>query len=365
MKKFWYFLILSAWLFCSCRKKDLPETVPATHSDFYFNGNVAGTAVSLRAGMDNYYMYSSHKRDDKDIYNFIADLRPAGCTSCGNALQITIHDFRRSLVNEATRIDSSLLPETYPILGVPFYAVQFRSQFNQQAASYLWNFGDNSTSRQANPLHIYKTAGNYSVSLTINSTGSCQQYISNIEKISYPAANAKISVVTSSVNSMSFHPSIADSLSYNYRWSFGDGFSSSSPDPSHTYAIPGTYPVLLRVINAQQDTLYARYNVATQTIPMPCLTNYSIESVAQVVNPLPLSTIIINWTDENGDVYTSNNVLQPATSYFKIISVENYDPNERGEKTKRIKVRFTCHVFNGTRVKVIDNGDALLAVSYK
>ena len=96
---------------------------------------------------------------------------------------ILINDFKYSAFNQPAKIDSSLMPKSYPIAGAPSYAVQFRSQFNQTADSYLWTFGDNTTSKEANPLHIYYSSGNYSVSLKINSSGGCQQNITNIDEV--------------------------------------------------------------------------------------------------------------------------------------------------------------------------------------
>jgi PKD repeat protein len=365
MRNFWYILIITAFFFTSCKKKDFAETIPAQTSDFYFNGTVNGSSVSLRAGINNYYMYSSYSQDASGLYSFTADLKPTNCEVCKNRLQITINDFKYTSLNEETKLDSSILPTEYPILGTPYYAVKFKSLFNQSADSYLWNFGDNKTSTEANPVHIFSTIGNYSISLRINSTDYCQQYISNIEKIRYPLTNTKIKSVYTSANELSFSADLPASSIYNYHWTFGDGSSSTNSNPSHTYKIPGTYPVMLRAINSEQDTIYARYNMATQTNPMPCLTNYSIESVTQIINPLPFSNVLINWTDENGDMFTSNNILQSTKSNFKIISVEGYDLNEKGEKTKKIKVGFSCEVYNGARVKTIDNAEATLCVSYK
>lgn len=364
MKKIGYLVTLTSLFFFSCKKKDFPDTITPVVSDFYFNGTIADSAVSLKSGIDNYYMYSSRKRGSDMLNRFIADFRQAACTDCRNSLQITINDFRYTSGSEVTKIDSALTPKSYPILGTPYYAVQFKALFNQQASSYVWNFGDNSSSREANPLHIYNSIGNYSVSLMINSTGGCQQYISNIEKIRYPFIHSKISAISNSANAMSFNALISGSSSYNYQWSFGDGTTSTLANPSHNYTIAGTYPVSLRVINDQKDTVYTRYNVATQTNPMPCLTNYSIESVTQVVNPKPFSAVVIKWTDVNGDVYTSENVLQPTESYFKILSVDEYDLNEKGEKTKRIRVNFSCKVYHGANVKQIDNAEAMISVSY-
>lgn len=365
MKKNWHILFLATVFFFSCRKKDFPDTVPSSKSDFYFSGAIDGSAISLKAGYGKYYMYSSYTQDTSLIYRFVGELKQVGCSNCGNTLKVTINDYKYSSINQGAKIDSSLSLKPYSYLGVPFYAVQFKSLFNKTAASYLWNFGDKSSSAQANPLHIYRTIGNYSVSLKINAVNGCQQYISNIEKIRYPITNCKISATSNSANMMSFSALIFGTSSYTYHWNFGDGFSSSVPNPSHTYLISGTYPVVLRLIDANQDTLFARYNVATQTTPMPCISNYSIESVTQVVNPLPFSNVSVSWTDENGDIYTSNNPLQPTTSSFKILSVEDYDLNERGEKTKKIKISFTCKVYNGARMKTIDNAEAVICVSYK
>jgi len=248
---------------------------------------------------------------------------------------------------------------------VPQYAVKFASIFNQTASSYLWNFGDNQTSTLANPTHTYSSAGNYSISLRINSTNGCQQYISNFEKINSISKKCKISVISDSSKTLQFASSVQGVAPFNYLWQFGDGSTSSLGNPGHTYFYAGTYPVLLRVIDANSDTIFAKYNAATLTNPMPCLTNYSITSITQILNSLALSKITINWTDETGVLYTSNNPLQPSSSFFKIISVEDYETNEKNEKTKKIKVQFKCNVYNGTAVKTIDNAETIIAVSYR
>jgi PKD repeat protein len=39
--------------------------------------------------------------------------------------------------------------------------------------SYLWNFGDGTTSNLANPTHLYTTAGNYPINLTVTTESGC------------------------------------------------------------------------------------------------------------------------------------------------------------------------------------------------
>lgn len=357
-------LFLLAVLVFSCKKKDLPPTVLDTDSDFYVNGTVDGSAISLNSGKDNYYMFSSYIQDANGVYNFIADLKQRDCNNCPNSLQIKINDFRISQPGEPARTDSSFSLKKYPLTPGYRYGVQFVSIYNKADYKCFWDFGDGSKSGDANPLHYYNTQGNYNVSLKIIGT-TCEQYVKNSEKIRYPATNCHILAVRDTGRSVSCSAQAPGFVPQTYFWDFGDGFTSSSPNPSHTYSIAGTRPISLRMIDANNDTIYARYNNATITNPMPCLTNYSISSVTPVENTLALSNITVTWTDATGTVYTSNNVLQPSASYFEIISVENYDNNEKGETTKKIKVRFKCNVYNGSAFKTLDNIDAVIAVSYQ
>jgi hypothetical protein len=50
-------------------------------------------------------------------------------------------------------------------------ATSMNSLFN---LSYFWDFGDGSTSIEENPLHVYSSAGDYSVALTVASDNGCQ-----------------------------------------------------------------------------------------------------------------------------------------------------------------------------------------------
>lgn len=362
--KFYLFTLIVLGLF-SCKKKDYPASEVTEESPFYVNANINSIPVHLKVGSNNYYMFSSNKQDSANVYSFIGELKPSNCNNCNNSIQIKINDFKVSSTNASVQIDSSLHVGLYTYDGLPQYAVKFASIFNQTASSYLWNFGDTQISTLANPTHTFNSAGNYSISLKINSTNGCQQYISNFEKINNFSKNCKISVTGDSLKTIKFASSVQGVAPFNYLWQFGDGSTSNLTNPTHTYFYDGTYPITLRVIDASNDTTFAKYNAATPTNPMPCLTNYSITSITQILNSLALSKITIHWTDENGILYSSNSPLQPNSSFFKIISIENYDNNEKNEKTKKIKVAFKCNVYNGTAMKTIDNAEAVIAVSYK
>ncbi len=51
--------------------------------------------------------------------------------------------------------------------GVGSLTVQFNDTSINSPVSWLWDFGDGTTSTLQNPLHTYATIGNYTVTLTV------------------------------------------------------------------------------------------------------------------------------------------------------------------------------------------------------
>jgi PKD repeat protein len=51
--------------------------------------------------------------------------------------------------------------------------------------------------------------------------------------------------------------------SYEFLWSFGDGSTSTNPNPSHTYAVAGTFDAFVRVTSGGQAATCSREIVVT------------------------------------------------------------------------------------------------------
>lgn len=366
-----YFVLFFLALFYSCNKKKYPETIiEDARSVFNFIGTIDGKPVSIKAGIDDYYMYSSYTHDSNGVYNFIGELKPTECVNCVNTLKIQINDFKISLPNESTNVDSSLVVKSYNILsGINSYQVAFQSLFNKQAQNYYWDFGDGITSTEANPVHVFEKAGQYNVSLKIKSVNDCESFIANTQNIdvSNNTFKTSIGVANLSGNSVSFTQNTSGGKTpYKYLWRFGDGDTASSASPIHSYLISGSYPVSLKTTDANGATTTANYNVVTQNDVSSCASNYNIQYIKKIANPnVSLSKIIVTWTDANGVVYTSNKETQPNASYFDLTEVENYDVNENHQSTKKLKVKFKCMVYNGNKSILIDNAEAVIAVAYK
>jgi PKD repeat protein len=368
MKLFKYIVLVSlTGIAFSCKKKTYPESVTENQPPFYFTATINNTPVSLSAGVDGYYMYSSYVQSSSGVYGFIADLRKSNCSNCPNSLSIKINDSKVSAFGAPSQIDSALALTNYPLLTGSSYSVQFQSSYNKPAASYYWNFGDGNISMSPNPLHVYQKPGKYNVSFTVNGTNGCVSSMSYVQKVGFPSTSCITSATATPTggNTIFFSSTTQGTMPFGHLWSFGDGSTSTSANPTHNYALPGSYPVTLRVIDANSDTSYTKLNVVTQTDNSSCAANFNISSVTPVQNSLDLSNITITWRDADGVLYSSVNYQQPSSSYFQILSSENFENNENNEPTKKVRIKFKCNVYNGNVVKVIDNAEATICVSYK
>ena len=78
--------------------------------------------------------------------------------------------------------------------------VQFTDTSSNYPTSWLWDFGDGTTSTEQNPNHIYTTPGNYTVTLTaINAAGN-STYTMNITALDVTAPTVSASPVGGSFN---------------------------------------------------------------------------------------------------------------------------------------------------------------------
>ncbi len=164
--------------------------------------------------------------------------------------------------------------------------------------SWEWDFGDGTTSNEDNPVHEYAGLGEYEVSLTITAD-TCSSTISSIVIVSdelgcgCPEYYDPVCVLTDAGNVLTFdNPCFAECEGYgpdtwvpcdiesgcyasfymninddpnnltvefvdqsvsnqgdivSWEWSFGDGETSTTPHPSHTYAEAGIYEVVLTI----------------------------------------------------------------------------------------------------------------------
>jgi PKD repeat protein len=118
-------------------------------------------------------------------------------------------------------------------------------------ASRTWAFGDGDTSMSTNPSHTYASAGTYSVTLNVTDDAGDADSVSKNVTVSAPGNQDPIADFTFSCADLSCtftdQSNDPDGSIASRSWAFGDGDSSTSANPTHTYASAGTYSVRLIV----------------------------------------------------------------------------------------------------------------------
>jgi uncharacterized repeat protein (TIGR01451 family) len=119
-----------------------------------------------------------------------------------------------------------------------------------QSFTYLWEFGDGTTSILENPAYTYSTDGIYTVNLTVND-GMQNSYPKKlIVSIGYPVADTGGPYTVYGIQPLTFNSSASfdpEEGPLTYSWEFGDGSISTEANPTYTYATEGVYTVSLTV----------------------------------------------------------------------------------------------------------------------
>ncbi|WP_276479871.1 PKD domain-containing protein [Paraflavitalea pollutisoli] len=141
--------------------------------------------------------------------------------------------------------------------GCSPHAVQFTEEASSKTGTvtnYLWDFGAGG-SNQPDPAFTYNVNGNYNVSLIVTNSWGCEseaaiqpQYI----KV-YPKVAASFNIPNNSSCETPFTTSFVNTSTgggnITYQWDFGDGQTSTDPNPTHTYTTTGAYNVTLTARN--------------------------------------------------------------------------------------------------------------------
>lgn len=354
----------------SCKKEEpIPVTAPPV---FFFRGNVDGSPVNLEAGVNNYYMYSNFNQDANNLYSFSGNLGVYNCTNCGNMLQVKINDFQTTSLNGNVAIQNSLMCGNYNYYaqgGTPteYVANFYCAETNGTGQNFLWDFGDGNTSIQMhNTTHIYTHPGIYHVKCRVD-FGSVVDSTEYNVNIAVPESELDGSFgSTASGNMLYFTSTINGTPPYTYYWDFGDGnnITTSSAPVQHSYANMGVYTVYMRVTDMDGGSIEMVRKCATQNYTGSYSSWYMAAQNANA-NPLGFSNITITWTDAAGMVYSSANSYQPYNSFFKILSVDDYQNNSTGQRTKKIHLNFKCKLYSTSDSLQVDNGDAVIAVAYQ
>ena len=130
--------------------------------------------------------------------------------------------------------------------GCEPHTVQF-SNHSIYGESYLWEFGDGSSSTEFEPVHTYERYGLYNVKLTVTGQGGKEYTYRQVEVYRMPLVDFRVSHDVVMLPDDQVWLYNLSKYGDAYLWDFGDGSTSQEESPSHLYNEVGVYDISLDV----------------------------------------------------------------------------------------------------------------------
>lgn len=180
----------------------------------------------------------------------------------------------------------------------------------------LWDFGDGTTSPATNPAHIYTTAGEYTVTLTVwagTHTESLARPAFITAGNTPPVVDFEASATTiTERDEVTFYDLSTSSAApiVERVWDFGDGHTSTEARPTVQYSTPGLYTISLTVttsLGASDTETKTNYIIVQQAVApkanfaLSQVSPYVLVSVQFTDLSDPGTAPILNWVWEFGD----------------------------------------------------------------
>jgi len=155
---------------------------------------------------------------------------------------------------------------------LPASTVTITNTTNPGPWTYLWDFGDGTTSTNANVTsYTYATYGVYTIRLTVTNNVCVETQAQQVEILaippivdfSYDPPEGCMPLTVTFTNLSQF----ADPNSY--LWDFGDGATSTMANPTHTYFQAGVYSVSLSASNITGQTVTEGKAGIIEVFPLP------------------------------------------------------------------------------------------------
>lgn len=220
--------------------------------------------------------------------------------------------------------------------------IKFQNKsINEANSTYYWTFGDGGTSTERSPSHVYAAPGEYNTRMRVTSPYGCTAEESKVVEVIIPpfpdAKYSQSSTLVSIFNSeVSFNNSSTNSV--RYRWSFGDGQSSSEEHPTHVFDKVGTNKIKLIAFN--YANCYDEYETNLEVAPFFIPNAFSPNNDGKndvffdgtpVLNVNSFNMLIFNRWGQI--VYSTDSFFRPWDGFMS-----NGDPSPEGLYTYQIEI---------------------------
>ena len=175
--------------------------------------------------------------------------------------------------------------------------------------SILWLRGNGANSTGSSSTYTYSTPGIYTVQQVASN------YCGNADTLTYTltVCGSVVSQFAVAGNGQTrvFNAGASIGAGLSYSWSFGDGFTATGSNPTHSFANPGVYVISLVVTDACGTVASSSQNVSICTTVQPSFTSSTAGSLSFNFSAQPAGLNSYSW--DFGDGTTANSAMTSHT----------------------------------------------------
>ncbi len=187
--------------------------------------------------------------------------------------------------------------------------------------NWSWNFGDNETSTDIDPSHIYLSAGTHMVELIVeNNVGCVDTIVKNVSVLNVPTADFTYTSVCNEdqvVVSFTDGSSVNNDVITNWNYDFGGQGNQSLQNPVTVFIAEGNFSVtqIVTTANGCKDTIVQIINIAPKPIAGFIFDTDNGLNIGAEFSFIDTSLNAVTWEWDlgNGDASSEQN---PSTVYF-------------------------------------------------
>ncbi|MCW3071615.1 MAG: hypothetical protein JWO44_1505 [Bacteroidetes bacterium] len=301
---------------------DPAPAVSITGSTLICAGSTAGYSANASGGTSPYnYLWLNG-----DVTSSIS-ISPSAANTVVGVLLTDVNGCSdtASLIVVSVPLPSAILSGS--VSGCGPLSVSFLNE-STNAATYLWDFGDGTTSTLQDPVHVYPDSGSYSVTLiTTNAAGCSDTLLAGSYVNVFPAP---VAAITTSGNVDSEHPVLTvfngSQDGSSCMLYYGDGASDAGcgwADITHVYENEGTYTVMQIVTSANgcRDTAETTISVIYETTffaPNAFTPNSNGNNDMFMIKGIGLNDFKLSIYDRWGEkIFESNDIMKGWDGTYK------------------------------------------------
>lgn len=356
-----FFLFILLWT--ACKKAELPPTSfdDPVFSVTYFADTISAQTVT--AGKDDIYLFTDF--DASDFVVCSGSFSEVDCPN-GNCPGSLTFEFK-SLTTDPFAPDTVLHLGNYQFLGPDstgslIYHTVFNAVNSGGYNSFSWKINDQNAGTgptiEVDFPDISVTPK--TIELTAQKTPALQSTIRRKISLTNPGGNQfpglNINATLDSIFNFRLEAETSGPPYDTLVWNTGD----SNNIIFQNFLLP-FYSVVSS--DSAGNPAFAAFDELTVN-DLPVRTANFTYTVEQIIIPAAPGEVSIRWVDPQGILWRSDEEPQDASAYFIVSESEPYKMNEKGQKTRKMRVDFYCQLFNDAGEGRFFSGSGVIAVAY-